>query len=189
MQESGPVTVTVARRIKPGMEAAYEEWIHGVIEIAAQFPGHQGMQILRPPMDANGKPLRQPAEYVLIFKFDTAAHLQAWEFSPERLLWIEKLRPMVEDDSKWHVTTGLEYWFTLPHVPGMPTPPRYKMAMVSWLAITPLSYLAGQLIAPHLKFLPPFVVTMVITALLIILMTYVVMPRLTRLLARWLFKN
>jgi antibiotic biosynthesis monooxygenase (ABM) superfamily enzyme len=185
---AGPVTVTVARRVKPGMEAEYEAWIREVIQAVNHFAGHLGMHVLRPPMDANGKPLRQPAEYVLIFKFDSWEHLKAWEFSPERAAWLEKMRPLVEDTANWQVTTGLEYWFTLPNAPGMPVPPRHKMIIVTWLALTPLSFLTSRLVIPHLDFLPPLVVTMLVTVVLLILMTYGVMPRMTRLFAKWLFK-
>jgi hypothetical protein len=36
------------------------------------------------------------------------------------------------------VLTGLESWFTLPTQPGLPPPPRYKMALVTWVTIFPL---------------------------------------------------
>jgi antibiotic biosynthesis monooxygenase (ABM) superfamily enzyme len=34
--------------------------------------------------------------------------------------------------------TGLETWFTLPTDPGAPAPPRYKMALLTWITIFPL---------------------------------------------------
>jgi antibiotic biosynthesis monooxygenase (ABM) superfamily enzyme len=44
----GPVTVSVARRVRPGREAQYEAWVRGITAAAARFPGHLGINVLRP---------------------------------------------------------------------------------------------------------------------------------------------
>ena len=38
----GPVTTTVIRRVKPGHERLYEEFLKGVLAAASRFPGHLG---------------------------------------------------------------------------------------------------------------------------------------------------
>ena len=30
--QEGPVTVSISRRVKPGREADYEAWLHGIVE-------------------------------------------------------------------------------------------------------------------------------------------------------------
>jgi len=42
--DSAPVTVSVARKIKPGRAHDYEAWIKGVSIDAAKYPGHQEHQ-------------------------------------------------------------------------------------------------------------------------------------------------
>jgi antibiotic biosynthesis monooxygenase (ABM) superfamily enzyme len=37
MEESGPVTVVVRHRVKPGREAAFEEWQRGINQAALAF--------------------------------------------------------------------------------------------------------------------------------------------------------
>src|SRR5215207_8848350 len=40
--EEPPVTVLYSRRVKPGREAAFEAWAHGIVAASRQFPGHLG---------------------------------------------------------------------------------------------------------------------------------------------------
>jgi antibiotic biosynthesis monooxygenase (ABM) superfamily enzyme len=83
--------------------------------------------------------------------------------------------------------TGLESWFTLPGKPGTPPPPPYKMALLTWITIFPL--ITGIVVAtgPLLKDLPVVLKLGITTAIAVPLMTWVVMPRVTRLLRAWLY--
>jgi antibiotic biosynthesis monooxygenase (ABM) superfamily enzyme len=179
-REEGPVTIVVSRRIKPNREADYEAWAAGVCAVATQFAGHQGVTILRP--SGRARP-----EYVLIFRFDTYAHLKAWEDSTVRAEWLERVADMTVDQPSVRKLTGLEYWFTLPDQPGVPPPPRHKMAMVTLLAVFPLSTAITLALREWLEGLHFLLRGLTMSVLLVLLMTYLVMPFLTRLLARWLF--
>jgi len=174
------VTVCVAWKIRPGQEQAFEEWLAGVGQVAAAFAGHQGLNVLRPAETGS-------SEYVYIFRFDSYAHLQAWEESDERQRWVAKAQALTEGSPRKQVMTGLEYWFTLPEAPGAPAPPRLKMATITLLAIYPLSLALPAALAPLLEPVPPLLRGLLISALLVLLMTYVVMPRVTRLFAAWLY--
>ena len=88
------------------------------------------------------------------------------------------------------LTKRTQHWFQMPkrHAPGAPQPPpRWKMAMITWLAIFPLINVLNLVLAPLLGGLPAIVRTLVSTAILVPLMTWVVMPAMTRLFLRWLF--
>jgi uncharacterized protein len=87
------------------------------------------------------------------------------------------------------VLTGLESWFTLPTQPGSPPPPPYKMALVTWVTIFPLITLVVVATAPLVGSLPLVARLAVTTAVTVPLMTWVVMPRMTRLLHRWLYPD
>lgn len=67
-----------------------------------------------------------------------------------------------------------------------PTTPRYKSAVVIWLAIYPALTVTLFLLSPVLTPLPLFLRTLVLTVILVPLMVYVLVPGVQRLLARWL---
>src|SRR5262249_38959792 len=62
--------------------------------------------------------------------------------------------PHVAGPMRTQVLTGLESWFTLPTQPGVPPPPPYKMALVTWVTIFPLITLVVVATAPLLGPLP-----------------------------------
>ena len=72
---SGPITTTVARRVRPGHETAYEEFLEGIIAAASRYPGHLGVEVFRP--SAGGD------EYRIVYRFDAAADLSRWLHSDE----------------------------------------------------------------------------------------------------------
>jgi antibiotic biosynthesis monooxygenase (ABM) superfamily enzyme len=174
-----PVTAVASRRVKPGREREFEEWVSGILAAAREAPGYLGSEVLRPsdPEDP---------EYRIVFRFDHASNLHAWENSEERHHWLRKSRPLLHEEEKVHVLTGLETWFTLPSKPGA-APPRYKMAVVTWLAVFPVVAIIFSLFGQWLNLLPTLLRTLVFTAVMVTLMTYVIMPRMTRLFSFWLY--
>lgn len=176
------VTVCISVKAKRGHEKEFEEWLEDVGRAASQFTGHQGLTVLRPAGNAS-------EEYVYIFRFDTYAHLKEWEDSEVRRQWVAQLQNLTEGKAKKQVLTGLEYWFSLPGAVTMAPPPRYKMMIITILAIYPLSTFLPPLLSPFLGFLPPLVRALLIVIVLVLLMTYAVMPLMTRLFARWLYPS
>jgi uncharacterized protein len=176
---SESVTVSVTQRVQRGREAGFEAWLQGISKAAEKFPGHQGINVIRPAAPSR--------DYTYIFRFDSPEHLQQWETSPERDRWVAKLHGLTETAAKKQILTGLEYWFTLPNDPAKPAPPRYKMAIVTILAIYPLTTLLGWLVSPGPLSRSRLLKGFVVSVLAVMLMTYLIMPRMTRLFAGWLF--
>ena len=83
--------------------------------------------------------------------------------------------------------TGLETWFTLPGQPGAAPPPPRTTALLTWITIFPLITAIVAISGPALEDLPLAERLGITTALTVPLMTWVVMPRVTRLLHRWLY--
>lgn len=180
--EDSPVTVVAAHRVKPGKEKAFEETISGMIQAAMTFEGHLGANVLRPTNPS-------APQYHIIFKFDRVSNLHRWEESQMRHVWLVRLANLTQDEdkSKLQILTGLETWFTLPALPSSTVPPRYKMALITWLVIFPLISGINALFGPLLNQLPMLLRSLVLTMVLVSLMTYVLMPRMTRLFAPWLY--
>lgn len=68
-------------------------------------------------------------------------------------------------------------------------PPRYKMALLVWLALFPLLWLIFSLAGGWLMALSLPVRLLVVTGVVVPLMSYLLMPLLTRAFAGWLHPN
>ena len=172
-----PVTVTVARRVAPGHEQQFEAWYDGIIGVASRFPGFLGSGILRPH--------RAGHDWHVVYRFADAAALARWEGSRERAGWLARAEELAEETGVERVS-GLETWFELPGRTA-PAPPRWKMALVTVTAIIPLALLMNTLVLPVLADWPLVARTLVFSCSLTVLMTWVVMPRLTRLFRPFLY--
>jgi antibiotic biosynthesis monooxygenase (ABM) superfamily enzyme len=175
----GPVTTTVTRRVRPGHAVFYEQFLKGIIAAASEFDGHLGVEVFRPASAAAG-------DYRVVYRFDTAEHLRAWLDSDEHAAWLERAEPHVVGPTRRRFVTGLESWFTLSSSPSAPPPP-YKMALVTWLTIFPLITAVVVAIGPLMEGLALVPRLAITTAITVPLMTWLVMPRVTRLLRGWLY--
>ena len=180
-QQNLQVTAIISHYIRPGREKGYEEWLHGISQTAKQFEGHEGVTILRPQPGSR-------AEYVIILRFDNYKNLCRWIKSAERKEWVERARPLVEKPENVQVLTGLEALVSLPNTASAP-PPKYKTAFVTWIGVYICASIFGYFLAPHLAALPFLLRQVITTGLTVILLAYVVMPRLTRLFYKWLHSS
>ena len=196
------VTVVTTHWVRPGREAELEALFDSIGQAAARFPGFLGRRIIRPKSAASV--VKAPArredrrtrtqietdehdlpEYVVVFRFDSYPHLRAWTQSAERRYWLQKRKSLVlDDEQKETVLEGLEYWFTLP---GQPPPPRIKMALLTMLVAYPLMYGIAVLLRPWLERLPMAVRGLAMIILMVSLLTWVLMPAVTRIFRHWLY--
>jgi uncharacterized protein len=123
----------------------------------------------------------------MLYRFDNAEHLRRWLDSGGHATWLRSAEPHVIGPMRTSFVTGLESWFTLPGRPGAPPPTSYKMALVSWITIFPLITVLVVALGPLLEDLPLVLRLGITTAVAVPLMTWVVMPRGTRLLRGWLY--
>ena len=180
--EEGPVTVSIARRIKPGKEGEYEEWVRRIIATASEFPGHMGVDVLKPSPGTRG-------EYVILNRFDTYANQRNWEESSERSEFLEELLPIAEGDTRISKVSGLEFWFSLPEVPLSAAPNRHKMAVVLSVVVFVLVLLVNLIFGKWLAEVPLIFRTAIVATAQVLLLTYLVMPRVTSLLKGWLYED
>jgi hypothetical protein len=110
--------------------------------------------------------------------------------SQERKRLIEKARPLLAKDDDFFIRSGLDFWFT-PEGARAKVPVRWKQFLVTWSAIYPLVLGVPQVVAPLLRQLgvpqARYIDTLFVTGTVVSLMVYLVMPRYTKLLRRWLF--
>lgn len=168
----------VRRRARPGCAPAYEALVRAMFEEARRFPGYLSAELI-PPATAGG-------EYQIVQRFATPADLERWNASAERLDWMEKLSHVAEGEPEYRLLHGLDAWFGPAALPVAKPPPRWRLTLVSWLGIFPTVALLLSFVGPLLADLPFLLRTAAITALVAVLMSYVIMPRLTRWLGGWL---
>jgi len=180
--QPGAVTVLVTRRVKPGHEAAFEAAMTQMIIAAAAFPGHLGGHLVRPGEDASD----EENLYHVIFAYDSAEHLAAWQASPVRALGLAAVAPHTEGEQQVRQLTGMAHWFVEPKGPKLTPPPRWKVAVVTWLGIFPTVLLLFLTVVPLMADWPLVPRTMLVTALVVLIMTWGVAPRLTQWLKPWL---
>jgi antibiotic biosynthesis monooxygenase (ABM) superfamily enzyme len=171
------VAVAVTFHVKPGHEAEFEQWAHDITAASAKFPGHMGASWVR-----------SGGSYHVIYRFADHALFTGWHESAERATFLERLEPIATRVIDEHLT-GMETWFELPDQPGRQAPPRWKMVIATWIGVFPLLALLQWLLGPVLVGVALILRVMFLAFIAVVLMTYVVMPRLTRLLQRWLYPS
>jgi len=169
-------TALITHRVREDRQADYEKWIGEIAPLSKASPGNLDWHIIRP--------IRGLSEtYTVIIRFDTKAHLQAWMDSPVRRRLVEEVEPLFADG-------GLDFWF-IPEEGKARAPVRWKQFLVTWSAIFPLVLSVPLAVAPVLRLLGvadnrPLTI-LIATGIDVFLMVYLVMPRYTKLLHRWLF--
>ncbi len=178
-----PVTVSVTRRADPAHTREMTAWIRAGLAMAETFPGFLGAGWVRPRGGSD--------EWHMLCRFADQAALETWEASPERAWWLRSAEGLAEV-TRTERRTGIEGWFDPPAgtevctPPGPPAPPRWKQATTIWLVFYPLNLLAtvtlGALLADVHVALRVLVVTLALTPV----MTYLLLPWITRRLEWWL---
>lgn len=178
---NAPVTILITRSPRKSSQREFEQALSDTINAALEFPGHLGVTVLKPQRDSN--------DYQIIVKFASEAHYQRWCRSNEAAGWFEILNRLEDKPPNLEIMTGLETWFAVNSSTSRPMipPPRYKMAIVTWLAIFILIVIINWLFGSLLASLPMLLRSLILTIVLVALMTYLVMPRMTRLFSWWLY--
>lgn len=174
-----PVTAVVQRRIKSGSEAGFEALMQEFIAFALRQPGHLGITVLRPSQGSR--------EYTVLDRFATEADRRRFTASDEYRAWMEKLLAVSESGPAIEEMGGVAFWFTLPNGPVRRPPSKLKMAAVTLLGVYPLSTLYPMVVVPLTGAWPAWLRGLVIACLIVVSLTWLVMPGLTRLFHRWLF--
>lgn len=175
-----PVTVLVRRKVKPGSETAYEAWLKRMTEaVAREFPGYLGAEFHR-PAGASG-------EYRSVFRFESLAALERFETSDFRARMLAEAAPLFAGDAAWERMTGLEFWFDPPPGTRVPQPSPHRMALVLVAVVFGLVLALNVTVGRLMTGWPLVPRILVLVILQVGLMTYVIMPRLTPRIARFVY--
>ena len=171
--------VVLCLRVAAKNRVAFEAVLEELIE-AARRKGRVSGEVLR------GPPSAASFTYYIIYRFADEASLRAWENSPERQELAGRARALADDATHQRIT-GLEAWFDIPALSQ--APPRHRMAMLTWLGIWPLVSLVLWYIVPFYGQWPFLARTAATSAVLVVAMTYLVMPLLAQVASSWLYRR
>jgi uncharacterized protein len=182
-QVDNGATAVITHRIQSGREALYEDWLNEIGPLCRSSEGHLDWHIIRPIPGLT-------ATYTVIIRFATRKHLQDWMDSDHRRRLIEKVKPILAKDDDFFIQSGLDFWFT-PEGARATVPVRWKQFVVTWSAIYPLVLMVPLIVVPLLRLLglpsDRYLDTFFISGTVVSLMVYLVMPRYTKVVHRWLF--
>jgi uncharacterized protein len=177
MGSSPSVAFIITHTIKAGEEARYEAWLTEMLSAVSRAPGYLGREVFRPAQGMR--------TYTSIVRFDAYAHLHAWAESDTRQALVSRVSDLLTKGDVHEIMTGVDFWFTPEHA----KPPKpWKQFLLVLSAIYPLSLIVPSLFAPLFRVMPALTQLLIrglcIAAVIVGLMTFVVMPRYTRLVKR-----
>jgi antibiotic biosynthesis monooxygenase (ABM) superfamily enzyme len=184
-QSLEPVAFVISEIVQSGRIQEYEDWVKGINQAAKEFEGFLGADVIR-PRD------HEHPEYVVLVRFDTYQNIKKWRESSIYQTWIEKSQDFVtREETHFQEASGLDLWFTRPKaISKKPTQPAYyKKVIMGILAVYPLILLTNLILGPLLKELPQLLGLFISVVAISALLTYPVMPLLTRLLNFWLYPS
>lgn len=182
-QDLEGATAVITHNVNREYQASYERWLNEIGPVCKLASGHLDLHIIRPIKDIT-------STYTVIIRFDTQQHLKDWMHSDTRKKLIDKARPMLTKDDDFFINSGLDFWFT-PQGAKAKVPVRWKQFFVTWSAIYPLVLFTPMAVIPLLDGIGmpqnKYLDTLIVTGLIVSLMIYLIMPRYTKLIQRWLF--
>jgi len=174
-----PVKIILERHVHPGAESAFQQWAERYVAAARSFPGHQRSSVLS---TASG------GSHFILLRFASPDDLDAWQRSAEAMAFLREADAHSAAGASSQVRSGLETWFTLPGLPAPSSPPaNWKMALTTWVALLPMVVALGYIFRPFR--LPVLVEQMLSTIIPVAVLTWFVMPALTRVLYGWLYPD
>jgi len=176
----GQVHIAITRQVKPGNEAVFEKALRAFARDSLNEPGMTGVHLISPVPGSEG------AEYGILRSFDNEAASRAFYESHLFQNWQQQVAPYVIGPPVYRRLHGLEAFFRNSR---LPMPPRWKMAVVTWLGVFPTAVLWSTVLPKALDGLHTLVIMAIVNIFVVVTLAWGVMPMLTRFLARWLHAN
>lgn len=174
------VTIAISRTVFPGRVNEYEEWIRKMVTAASKAPGNLGVTTLIPQTGKTGL-------YHVLFRFKDQASTDAWENSEIR----KNLTKEADQFSRYQrqAAAGLETWFTIPECPQLDVPSHWKQSLVTTIGVYAASTVIIKILGLFNLGLNFYFENLIVAALVVVSLTWAVMPFLSRVVFRkWLYK-
>jgi antibiotic biosynthesis monooxygenase (ABM) superfamily enzyme len=171
-----PIHIAITRTVRAGCEAEFQAALREFFQTSFAHGGVLGASLLTPLPGSDSR------EYGILRTFASEAERAAFYASPVFKAWEERARTLTEGEPEYRELHGLEAWFRSSNNP----PPRWKMAVATLLGVYPTSLFLSLALGELVHAWPLLVRSLVIAASMVALLTWVVMPNVTKLLHKWL---
>ena len=175
-----PIHVAITRRIKPGCEQEFQAALKEFFARSLTHSGVQGAAMLVPP------PGSSSTEYGILRSFAGIAERDAFYASPLYLDWKKRVAPLVDGEPEARELHGLEAFF---RQDSRALPPKWKMAIATYLGVVPVIMTLARTLGPLIRSWNFVLYNLLFNACVVVLLTWVVMPLITRGLHTWLSKE
>lgn len=176
------VSVVVFDKVNSKYQTEFEDWQHRIISEIKKLNGFVSVSTKKLEGTNN--------EYFTIFQFDSNENLQSWLNSETLKRYLKEVEKYTLSTPKVSFHQGLEIFFDQKEAKSK-QPPFYKKVLLGITAVYPLIIIIGKLfhwLIPGFGKLP-FEVGLFFEVIVVSsLMTYPVMPTLTKWFGKWLFK-
>lgn len=174
-----PIIVTAAYRVNPGQEPEFCSWAIALFRLAAELPGYLGGGVVSTVGPA--------AEWYIVYRFEDEATARSWEDSFTWQHWGARSALFTQEAADGR-ESGLKDWFEGP-VRMLPPPAKWKLWFVNTGAVFPPVLIFNLLVIPYLAGVNFLVKTMALCIAVSAVVTWLVMPRLQKLLKKWLYPS
>lgn len=174
------VHMAVTRKVKPGYESDFDSRLQEFAIASMHCEGMAGVHILRPPLESGS------SEFGILRSFETEAHAQRFYDSELFANWNKQIAPLVDGHPIRRRLSGLEAFFRRERGP---MPPRWKMALVTFLGVFPCVLIWSRVIPALMSELPSLLTAVIVNALVVATLTWLVMPLLTKTFHDWLHRG
>ncbi|EHQ24878.1 antibiotic biosynthesis monooxygenase [Mucilaginibacter paludis] len=169
-----PIHVAITRKVLPGKEQEFKDALHRFMGESFRHDGVHGASIISGPEGDDDR------EIGILRTFKNKAERDAFYQSEHFKKW-EEYASTITEQPVYRELNGLEAWFR-----SAAAPPRWKMALVTLCGVFPTSIFLNLAVSPLIKDFPLLVRLLIIAACMVGILTWVVMPTLTRVLKKWL---
>lgn len=176
-------SIIIRHTVHRGQRDRYETWLRQIIQAASEFPGHQGVHIVR-PTEGNDT-------FEISVRFSSKDDAETWLNSDIRRELIADISPALASDEQVEIKSGIDFWFTPPSSTAR-QPTRWKQWLITTAVIWPLTMIVPELYSPLFQTVPDLALWGIrhgiIAATVVALVVYLIMPRVVRMVAGWLFR-
>ena len=180
---NGGATAVITHQVRDSQHDEYERWLASIEPLASASPGFLDVQVIRPIR-------RLTNRYTVILRFDCEDDLRRWLGSPTRPALIDSAMPISFAGRSYSIHSGVDFLFT-PLEGGQRVPVRLEAVSGHVERDLPTGIDPTHGVGPSLDWLGwnnHLLSVTLVSATAVLLMVYVIMPRYTRLVRRWLFR-
>ncbi len=180
-----PITVTITRRVPPERAREAQAWAKSGQHLLSGMPGYLGSGWIRPDPESE--------DWHMLYRFQDGETLSFWERSDARAWWVASAVGIAEH-ARTERRTGIEGWFDSPSEVVVadappPAPPRWKQMVSIFIVFYPLSLTIQAVASPFTGSLPLWIRALITVVVATPLMTYLLLPLVTRVLRPWLLRG